>query len=201
MKSREPHPDPLCPQVFLALGELLLSCNWAVVADILLVGMGVRAEGWAWGVERGQLASVLLRAGLLLLSGPEVRWGFRDHGVRDRGQQAVALDRGPPWHSQTYPLTITPVLWVSTWRLREARGLDQGHTARRGTEPGLGPGLSDSRPLSLPLFLDCHPSQQVVSLASTLGMQSGMLDFGGTQPRWVQATPAPISWAARLGLQ
>lgn len=26
----------LCPQVFLALGELLLSCNWAVVADILL---------------------------------------------------------------------------------------------------------------------------------------------------------------------
>lgn len=30
----------LCPQVFLAVGELLLSCNWAVVADILLVGMG-----------------------------------------------------------------------------------------------------------------------------------------------------------------
>lgn len=29
-----------CPQVFLALGELLLSCNWAVVADILLVGVG-----------------------------------------------------------------------------------------------------------------------------------------------------------------
>ena len=82
--------------MFLALGELLLSCNWAVVADILLVGMGVRAEGWAWGVERGQLASVLLRAGLLLLSGPEVRRGFRDHGVRDRGQQAVTLDWGPP---------------------------------------------------------------------------------------------------------
>lgn len=32
--------DILCLQVFLALGELLLSCNWAVVADILLVGMG-----------------------------------------------------------------------------------------------------------------------------------------------------------------
>ena len=69
--------------MFLALGELLLSCNWAVVADILLVGVGVRAEGWSWGVERGQLGSVLLRA-RLLLSGPEVRWGFRDHGVRDR---------------------------------------------------------------------------------------------------------------------
>lgn len=35
----------LCPQVFLALGELLLSCNWAVVADILLVGVGVTAGG------------------------------------------------------------------------------------------------------------------------------------------------------------
>lgn len=35
-----------CPQVFLVLGELLLSCNWAVVADILLVrvGAGPRAS-------------------------------------------------------------------------------------------------------------------------------------------------------------
>lgn len=35
----------LCPQVFLALGELFLSCNWAVVADILLVGVRVRVGG------------------------------------------------------------------------------------------------------------------------------------------------------------
>lgn len=27
--------------MLLALGELLLSCNWAVVADILLVGVGL----------------------------------------------------------------------------------------------------------------------------------------------------------------
>lgn len=35
-----------CLQVFLVLGELLLSCNWAVVADILLVrvGAGPRAS-------------------------------------------------------------------------------------------------------------------------------------------------------------
>lgn len=33
-------PAVLSLQVFLALGELLLSCNWAVVADILLVGVG-----------------------------------------------------------------------------------------------------------------------------------------------------------------
>lgn len=45
-----PHLPALCPQVFLALGELLLSCNWAVVADILLVGVGVRVGGWAWGL-------------------------------------------------------------------------------------------------------------------------------------------------------
>lgn len=45
-----PHPPALCPQVFLALGELLLSCNWAVVADILLVGVGVRLEGSSRGL-------------------------------------------------------------------------------------------------------------------------------------------------------
>lgn len=38
--GHSPIQDILCSQVFLALGELLLSCNWAVVADILLVGMG-----------------------------------------------------------------------------------------------------------------------------------------------------------------
>lgn len=41
LRSRKPHPAALSQQVFLALGELLLSCNWAVVADILLVGGGV----------------------------------------------------------------------------------------------------------------------------------------------------------------
>lgn len=38
--GQSPIQDILCSQVFLALGELLLSCNWAVVADILLVGIG-----------------------------------------------------------------------------------------------------------------------------------------------------------------
>lgn len=44
-----------CPQVFLALGELLLSCNWAVVADILLVGVGGLVLG---PLERRELESV-----------------------------------------------------------------------------------------------------------------------------------------------
>lgn len=52
----------LCPQVFLALGELLLSCNWAVVADILLVGMGYMLV-------------------LALLSSLGIGKDFRDHGV------------------------------------------------------------------------------------------------------------------------
>lgn len=49
-------------QVFLALGELLLSCNWAVVADILLVGMGYMLV-------------------LALLSCPRIGKDFRGHGV------------------------------------------------------------------------------------------------------------------------
>lgn len=49
-------------QVFLALGELLLSCNWAVVADILLVGMGYMLA-------------------LALLSSLRIGKDFRDHGV------------------------------------------------------------------------------------------------------------------------
>ena len=85
---------------------------------------------------------------------------------------------------------------MSKWRLREGRCLNQGHTACRGTEPRLEPGLFDSRPPSV--FLDCT-SQQAGSLASTLGVQTGMPDFRATEPRWVQASPAPISWAARQG--
>lgn len=30
-------PNPLLPQVFIFIGETLLSMNWAIVADILLV--------------------------------------------------------------------------------------------------------------------------------------------------------------------
>lgn len=52
----------LCPQVFLALGELLLSCNWAVVADILLVGMDYMLV-------------------LALLSSLGIEKDFRDHGI------------------------------------------------------------------------------------------------------------------------
>ncbi|KAL4834347.1 hypothetical protein H8958_001387 [Nasalis larvatus] len=33
-----------CMHVFLGLGELLLSCNWAVVADILLISSVLRAR-------------------------------------------------------------------------------------------------------------------------------------------------------------
>lgn len=55
-------PGHPCPQVFLALGELLLSCNWAVVADILLVGMGYMLV-------------------LALLSSLGIGKDFRGHGV------------------------------------------------------------------------------------------------------------------------
>ncbi|GAB5580374.1 protein spinster homolog 3 isoform X2 [Prionailurus iriomotensis] len=40
-----------CPQVLLALGELLLSCNWAVVADILLSVVVPRCRGTAEALQ------------------------------------------------------------------------------------------------------------------------------------------------------
>jgi hypothetical protein len=68
--------------VFLALGELLLSCNWAVVADILLVGVG------RWGLGLGSLVSVQLKVGPLLLTA----WGLGGVSVTmGSGAKATAV--------------------------------------------------------------------------------------------------------------
>ena len=53
------NPDPLFPQIFIFIGETLLSMNWAIVADILLVSCWA-APGSVQRLMRAELGSGVL---------------------------------------------------------------------------------------------------------------------------------------------
>lgn len=44
-----PHGLPPIAQIFIFIGETLLSMNWAIVADILLVSKGAVLQGYPRG--------------------------------------------------------------------------------------------------------------------------------------------------------
>uniref|UniRef100_A0A8D1MIG9 Major facilitator superfamily (MFS) profile domain-containing protein n=1 Tax=Sus scrofa TaxID=9823 RepID=A0A8D1MIG9_PIG len=101
--------------VFLALGELLLSCNWAVVADILLSVVVPRCRGTAEALQitvihvLGDAGSPYL-TGLVRLGG---RQGSRHPCVGDGrawGRNGAQSPRGWPGRPSLCPLQISSAL-------------------------------------------------------------------------------------------